>query len=156
MMRFDTMVKAIADHHNLVYTRYADDLCFSTTNHRFRREQAARAIGEVYATMGQVGLSPNVTKTRVSPPGARKVVLGLLVDRDKPHLTREFRARLRQHIYYLLHQDVGPTQHAAQRGFVSVRSLRNHITGLVAFARHIDADYAEQCAQELTRVKWPL
>ena len=71
--------------------------------------------------MGRVGLSPNVTKTRVLPPGARKVVLGLLVDGQEPHLTREFRARLRQHIYYLLHPDIGPVRHAAKRGFISVR-----------------------------------
>lgn len=156
MKAFDEAVSTIAEHHNLLYTRYADDLCLSTTNQLFTRGQAARVVRQVYVAMGRMGLSPNVTKTRVSPPGSRKVVLGLLVDGKEPCLTREFRARLRQHIYYLLHPEIGPARHAAKRGFVSVHGLRNHVEGLVAFARHVDPDYAQRCSQRLSQVAWPL
>ena len=87
---FDQEVAAFADREGLVYSRYADDLSLSTTARTFTREGAARVIGQIYQLMGGYGLSPNRTKTKVIPPGARKVVLGLLVDGPKPPLSREF------------------------------------------------------------------
>lgn len=155
MFGFDQRVSRIARHYKLDYTRYADDLCLSTPNSGFGRAKAAQVIGEVYAAMGQFGLSPNRTKTKVSPPGSRKIVLGLLVDGEKPRLTREFRANLRRHVHYLLRDDVGPVQHARARGFTSVLGLRNHIEGLVSFARQIDGCYADKCARQLAAVRWP-
>jgi hypothetical protein len=155
MFGFDQTVGPIARRHNLDYTRYADDLCLSTPNSGFGRAKAAQVIGEVYATMGQFGLSPNRTKTKVCPPESRKIVLGLLVDGDMPRLTQEFRSNLRRHIHYLLRDDVGPVQHAKARGFTSVLGLRNHIQGLVSFARQIDVCYADECTRKLAAVPWP-
>jgi RNA-directed DNA polymerase len=95
--------------------------------------------------MGRIGLSPNLTKTQVLPPGARKIMLGLLVDGKIPRLTREFRACLRQHIYFLTHPDIGPARHAGRRQFASVMGLRNHVYGLISYARMIDPAFADQC-----------
>jgi hypothetical protein len=111
-------------------------------------------ISEVYAAMRRVGLSPNTSKTHISPPGARKVVLGLLVDREVPRLPRDFRAMMRQHIYYL--RLYGPVEHARRRRFAAVAGLRYHIEGLVAFARDIDPIFADWCRTELASVSWPL
>ena len=116
LIDFDKKIYELVKAYDLVYTRYADDLCFSSRQHKFSRECAAKAIGKIYATMAEFGLSPNLTKTRLVPPGGRKIVLGLLVDGNTPRLTREFRARLRQHIHYLCHPDIGPVRHAAARG----------------------------------------
>lgn len=108
MVEFDAKVEAIAVKHGLTYTRYADDLCLSTSNKKFGRASARQAISQVQAAMAQHGLSPNSSKTRVCPPGSRKIVLGLLVDGERPRLAREFRANLRRHIHYLTREDVGP------------------------------------------------
>ena len=75
--------------------------------------------------------SPNRAKTRVLPPGAKKIVLGLLVDLDEPRLPREFKASLRQHVYYPTHQSVGPVKHAVRRCFVSGLELQHSIEGLL-------------------------
>jgi RNA-directed DNA polymerase len=156
LVNFDEAVTKIAMENGLVYTRYADDLCFSTEALDFTRKRAAHVIGLVFAAMGGIGLSPNVSKTRVISPGARKVVLGLLVDGAKPRLSREFRSRLRQHIYYLRHADIGPAFHAANRGFVSVLGLRHHVEGLIAYAIDIEPYFADQCDRELVEIEWPL
>lgn len=156
MVKFDTEVEKIALNYRLTYTRYADDISLSTPDKSFGRSLARTVIGEVYAAMIRHGLSPNSTKTKVCPPGSRKVVLGLLVDRNLPHLTREFRSNLRRHIHYLLHPEVGPSKHAAARGFESLRGMRNHIEGLVSFARQVDPGYAAKCDETLSKVAWPL
>jgi hypothetical protein len=155
MVEFDEEVVEVAKRHGLYYTRYADDLCLSTPDRSFSRAKAAEVISKVYAIMSLFGLSPNRTKTKICPPGSRKIVLGLLVDGEKPRLTREFRANLRRHVHYLTRSDVGPVRHAQARGFVSVRGLRNHVEGLVSFARQIDKEYGEKCARRLQTVSWP-
>lgn len=150
----DERLTEVAGKHGLVYSRYADDLCFSTSGD-FARKDCARLISEVYTGLRKFGLRPQTLKTTVSPPGARKVVLGLLVDRDKPHLTREFKARLRQHLHYLRKADVGPARHAERRGFSSVIGLRHHVEGLVEYAYSVDATYGENRRRELAEVSWP-
>lgn len=150
----DSAIAAISEQYGLVYTRYADDLSLSTKRESFARTDASRLIGEIYEVMGAHGFSPNLTKARVLPPGSRKIVLGLLVNGMTPRLTREFRARLRMHLYYL--ESMGPVSHQLRREFVSVRALRNHIEGLVNFAHHIDPKFAASCRAKLVHVQWPL
>ena len=155
MFAFDERGAAIAKCHGLVYTRYADDIALSTSSLTFTRDRAAAVVGEVYKAMSGFGLSPNRTKTKIAPPGARKVILGLLVDGCRPKLSREFKSNLRQHIHYLLHPDIGPIRHAARRHFSSTHGLKNHVCGLVRFARSIEPDFAASCIRQLSGVVWP-
>ena len=150
----DEALSDLATQFGLRYSRYADDLTFSTNNKTFGRSRANHAIGEVYQTLVRRGLSPNRAKTNVVPPGSRKIVLGLLVDGSKPRLTREFRDRLRMHMHYITVDDGGPAHHARARGFTSVEGLRQHLLGLIAFAGQIDAGLADRCRQQMRRVDW--
>jgi RNA-directed DNA polymerase len=155
MRVFDAKASEIARQHEMTYTRYADDLSFST-DRNITKADCGRVIGQIYKLMGMVGLSPNVTKTFVSPPGARKIVLGLLVDGAIPRLSREFRALMRLHLHYLQKADVGPVRHARARGFVSVAGFRNHLRGLATYARQIDIAYGESLLRDLDKVAWPV
>ncbi len=151
----DEAIADIAVRTGLTYTRYADDICLSTKANISRRT-VKTVITEVYQTMSRVGLSPNKMKTMVSPPGARKLVLGLLVDGNTPALPREFRDRLRQHLYYLQRPNFGPARHAQDRGFASTIGLRNHIAGLISFAKQVDPEFGEKCDQAFAAVSWPI
>ena len=155
MREFDAKATTIAGQSGMVYTRYADDLSFST-DQSITKADCTRLIGEIYKLMGTIGLSPNVTKTRVSPPGARKIVLGLLVDGNKPRLSREFRALMRQHLHYLSKEGVGPVRHAEAKGFASVAGFKNHLYGLATYARQIDFAYGDGLLRELDKVAWPI
>jgi len=155
-IELDERLTEIADSIGLQYTRYADDMTFSTSDRSFTRENAGAVIGSVYQALACHGLMPNRSKTSVIPPGARKVVLGLLVDGSEPRLQREFKALLRQHIYYLLREDVGPVKHARARGFTSVVGLRNHLQGLLSFAGQIEPDYAVRQWAMFNRIHWPI
>ncbi|MGE4072178.1 MAG: reverse transcriptase family protein [Lysobacterales bacterium] len=156
MKELDEVIASIADRKGLIYTRYADDLTLSTVNPNFTRLQAQSVIKEVYAVLRTVGLTPNVAKARILSPGARKVVLGLLVDGAKPKLPRDFKARMRQHLYYLSRADFGPGVHAKRIGFASIVGLRNHLYGLAAFAAQIEPEYGTRCRLALDCVEWPL
>ncbi len=154
VLKLDETLSQLASNFRLRYSRYADDLTFSTRAKSFGRSRAADAIGQIYQILIGRGLSPNWAKTAIVSPGSRKVVLGLLVDRERPRLSREFRSRLRMHLYFIAHPQHGPAQHARTRGFSSIEGLRQHLLGLIAFAGQIDALYADRCRMEMRRADW--
>lgn len=149
----DEAIEAIALRSNLRYTRYADDITLSFKGTGFTRKHAQAVISECYAAMKSLGFWPNRTKTCVVPPGARKIVLGLVVNKDYPRLTREFREAMRSHIHYL--KKFGAVRHAERRGFDSVIGLQNHLFGLTAFAIGIDKTWGKQTLHDLHRIDWP-
>ena len=151
----DVTLTALAEKRGLRYTRYADDLAFSTASISFSRDTAEDVIVECYSELRAHGYWPNRAKTNVVPPGARKVVLGLLVDGATPRLSREFKDRLRMHIYYMQSANVGPVKHAAKRGFDSVVGLQHHVLGMAAFAIGIEADWGKARMRELKAIQWP-
>ena len=83
-------------------------------------------------------------------------MLGLLVDSAEPRLTREFKSKMRQHLYYLESPDVGPLRHAERRGFSAVAGMKNHLLGLAAYALQIEKDYGEALVKRLRAVSWPV
>lgn len=151
----DEEIRSIAERYNLIFTRYADDLALSTVSDDFSRRTASSVIGQIYRAIAKFGLSPNLSKTHIVSPRGRKVVLGLLVDGDRPRLRREFKARLRQHLYYLTQSDVGPARHAEVNGEATIYGLRNHVKGLLAFAHGVEPSYAMKQTELFNTIEWP-
>jgi hypothetical protein len=155
MHEADVELSTMAKSYGLTYTRYADDLTFSTANAQFNRAVAASVIKNVYRVLGRFGLEPNLAKTQVVPPRARKIVLGLLADTDVPRLSREFKNKMRMHLHYLEREDIGPVMHAQHRGFSAVAGLRNHLLGLAAYASQIEPEYGADLKSRLMALPWP-
>lgn len=149
----DRQIAALAVAAGLTYTRYSDDITFSIRG-AFSRAQAVAVVRQTTAILRRTGLRVNDKKTRIVPPGARKMVLGLLVDGAEPRLTREFRDRLRQHLYYL--EKCGPEAHRAERNFDTLSGLYRHIRGLIDFAQSVDAEFAGRMRAKFDAVPWSL
>lgn len=149
MRDIDEKLLAIANSFGLHYTRYSDDLTFSTRND-FDRQKASLLIQEVAKLLIRRGLMLNRQKTAVIPPGARKIVLGLLVDGDMPRLSRPFKDKIRQHLYYL--EKFGPDKHVSMRGFDSVGGFFRHLKGLIDFAHMVEPQYAREAYTRLCAI----
>jgi retron-type reverse transcriptase len=147
----DKALTKLADERGFVYTRYADDLTFSSRE-ALNRTAIKPIIGAISGIIGDNGFSPNVAKTTVSSPGARKIVLGLLIDGDEPRLSREFKQKLRQHLYYL--REHGPVIHAGRNGNATTFGLRRHVFGLLQHARQIEPVYGNSCLEEFAKIQW--
>ncbi len=156
MREADILMTELADRLGLTYTRYADDLTFSTPDVKFDREQARRTVTAVYRILQRFGLNPNLAKTTIASPRSRKIVLGLQVHQDAPRLTRAFRMKIRMHLHYLERADVGAIKHAERRGFSAVAGMRNHLMGLAAYAIQIEPDYGKEVKARLEAVEWPV
>jgi len=153
MRKFDERVEKLASQAGWTYTRYADDLAFSRRD-QSDRDTAIQLTRQIERELGREGLKNNRLKTSIAPPGSRKIVLGLLVDREKPRLTREFRDNIETHLYALLSPKIGVSKHLAKRGFASTIGMRRHIEGLIAFAHQVDKMYGAALYQSLNSIDW--
>jgi hypothetical protein len=149
----DAKLDALALSGGWTYTRYADDLAFSTAD-TSSRGQALAVAALVERELGVAGFNANLQKTTVTPPGARKVLLGVLVDRERPRVSKKFRNNVETHLYALNHPLIGASAHLHRRGFASVIGMRKHIAGLIAFAHQVDPSYARDLYREFNRVDW--
>lgn len=153
MKPLDARIADAARKAGLIYTRYSDDLTFSTPVKTFRRTNASSFIHAVEDILSSAGFRPQHRKTKVIPPGIRKIVLGLNVDSDKPKLRREFKDNLRLHLYYLT--KFGPTGHAKVRQFETIWGMKAHLRGLIDFANMIEPNYAKEMLGQFEKIDWP-
>jgi RNA-directed DNA polymerase len=135
----DVAFSALAQRERMVYTRYADDLTFSSIED-FDRARAVKLIGEVRTVLRNAGFSLHEGKTRVIPPGGRKIVLGLLVDREEVRLNRTVRDRITMNIRGV--ERFGLAAHVSHRRFVSIDGFVRHLSGLLAFAADVEPEWA--------------
>ncbi len=142
--RFDRRMAGAAKHFGYDYTRYADDLTFSTAD-----LSASTNVGKLLAfvrkIIGDEGFIENAAKTRVMRSGSRQEVTGLAVNGAQPTLSRKERRKLRA----ILHN-------AAKHGLESqnrdnLPGFAEHLRGKVAYAAMVDPERATQWFERLNR-----
>ena len=133
MLRADTELARLAAGRGFRYSRYADDLAFSTDTdsslaemHRLRRD--------VCGILNDSGFRHNQRKTVIRGPGTRRIVLGMLIDGPTPRLQRAYKDMIRLHLHYLSSPAHGPAKHALVRK-TGVSSLFHHVRGLIGWAQ---------------------
>lgn len=131
----DERLQAMADEAGLVYTRYSDDMVFSTAGD-FDRRRALIVVANVRRILLAFDLQLHRKKVTIAPPGARKIVLGLLVDGDALKLTSELRRRISDHVRGV--ERFGLAEHAQHRHFVSLWGFVRHVDGLLVYASSVD------------------
>lgn len=136
----DADLLTLASVEGMVVTRYSDDITFSAPSKMFSRERAATLIRRTREILIRHEFSLHEKKIAISPPGGRKIVLGLLVDGDRPRLTKAMRARIADHVRGV--DRFGLRAHQAERKFDALSGMVFHIEGLLRFASGIDADFA--------------
>lgn len=150
-MGLDISLHNYASENGLTYTRYADDLTFSAT------DLGVLNVGEINrAVVRRIRLArfrENEKKTRVAGPGSRKVVLGLLVDQERPRISKETYKRIDSHLHAVRIYDWQGT--AAHWGFDSAFGFYNHLSGLIAFVKDVDLARWEDFANRFDQLPTP-
>lgn len=124
MHEFDERVCSLCEPLDLLYTRYADDLTISSSE-KFDIDAIANKIASIIPDYLELGF--NLAKSRLSGPGSRKVVTGLIVT-DNGHVTiGKKRRKLIE--AYVEHYLKGTST-------VTEQELKGHL----AFLRHIEPD----------------
>jgi hypothetical protein len=151
----DVALSKLAAKYDMVYTRYADDITFSTSTVAWSKVNAIELLRQGHEVLRSHGFRPNHAKAHIVPPGSRKIMLGLAVGDSVPRLTRDFKNKLRAHIYYLRRfQGNGILPHQ-KLGFDSILGLQRHVFGLAYFAKGIEREWGESRLMELKALPWP-
>ena len=131
----DTRLFYLAKNEGLVYTRYADDLSFSTSK-IISQSSISNLNTLIQSEVKRSGFIINKKKTRIARQGSKKIVLGLLVDGSEPRLSRETYNRIDR----LLHASAkyGIPATAAHEKFDSAYGFYNHLRGLIWFVKDVD------------------
>jgi RNA-directed DNA polymerase len=146
----DADIAEIAAAHGATYSRYADDLCLSLVDSS--RAQALALKRAVAAILHKHSFTENKRKARITPPGARKVVTGLIVNGTVPTIPKEVRDRVRMHLYYCRIR--GIPEHCKRIKFRSVVGFRNHLAGMIEYIRSIDERYGASFLKEFEELPW--
>lgn len=139
--KLDADLLELALSEGMIVTRYSDDITFSAPSGTFDRNRAGALVGRVREILVRHHFGLHEKKIIISPPGARKIVLGLLVDGDKPRLTKTMRARITDHVRGV--DRFGLAAHRIERKFDALSGMVAHIEGLLRFASGIDADFVK-------------
>lgn len=139
----------------LTYTRYSDDLIFSSARNLSHRT-AETYVAVISRIINSFGHDVHRRKTTIAPPGARKVVLGLLVDDTGVRLQRETRDRAADHVRGI--EKFGLAAHATERHFASLWGMVRHIHGLLKYMNSVQPEIAgpllARLEAVLAREKW--
>lgn len=152
----DCELKLLATSLGMVYTRYADDIVFSSSADDWSKTNAVALLKQGHDILKAHGFQPNLAKATIAGPGGRKVVLGLSVSGAEPRLTRDFKNKLRAHIHYLKkHQFQGVPPHEKLK-FDSSLGLQRHVFGLAYYAIGIERAWGTARLAELKALPWPV
>jgi len=134
--RLDEKLSSFALQHQIVYTRYADDITLSM--HRIPPGfDKRRMYHHIVSIIRSCHFRANKQKFHFSGPGSRKMVLGLLVDGEKPRLSKKMRGKIDNYLYALKkYQDWNAV--AQHYDFRSSIGFYNHLLGMIAFVKDVD------------------
>ncbi|HCA5286690.1 TPA: RNA-directed DNA polymerase [Acinetobacter nosocomialis] len=132
----DASLRKLASTYGLTYTRYADDLTFSTPIDLPSNLSIGELQRKIVHEIRKQGFKENNKKTVVLGPGSRKIVLGLLVDTNEPRLSKAMLKRIDRLVH--ASSKFGIIEVAKHEGFDSPIGFFNHVSGLISFVKHID------------------
>lgn len=155
MRPFDDYMGNWCAQRHIFYTRYCDDMTFSGD---FDEKEVRRKVAGYLRAMG---FCLNEKKTRTLTVAQRQSVTGIVVN-EKPQVSKEYRKKLRQQIYYCTR--FGVASHLAQTGSGEYLSLEGRgeekylvsLLGRVNFVLQInpkDRQFAEEKRRVMAMLK---
>ena len=151
----DNVLHSYATEHQMVYTRYADDITFSAYSIP-KSMTISSIINDIKFLIRNENFQENKDKIHVARPGSRKLVLGLLVDGNKLRVSKEMFKRISRKIYAI--NKFGLLSVANNDGFNSAFGLYNHVQGLLAYLKDVDHAHWEYLYPKFEEIekKWKI
>jgi len=138
-IRLDKRIRNYVGKFNISYTRYADDLIFSSMSHRI----LFRIKKFVIAILRNEGFEINKSKTRVMGPCTQRKVTGLVISDNSVGIGRKRKRVLRAEIHHLIKKKLSKEKKA---------KTRNHINGWFAYLKSVDPKARGQLESYLNRI----
>lgn len=149
--RLDKRLTGVAKSLGFRYTRYADDISFSSRNGD-ASAIVKKLLWRVHSVVKDEGFVVHPDKTRIMRRGSRQEVTGLTVN-DRPAIPRDDLRRFRALLYQIERDGPGGKHWRGGKAH-----LLSAIRGYANFIKHVDpnrgAKYVEQAQQLLKKHGW--
>lgn len=143
----DHELALLAKQHDATYSRYADDLTFSSDN----------PLGNLSDAVNQVlqnnGFRLNDSKTKEFFPGQPKRITGLIVQNGLIRVPRKFKRTLKQEIYYC--KRYGVALHLENTRAHKTINYREYLYGKAYYINMIEPELGKHYLKQLDEIHWP-
>ena len=130
----DSRIMGICSRRGIAYSRYADDLCFSSDNKLALMK--IRAI--IQKIVEEEGFLLNEEKTRFLSETGRKEVLGITVNQGEIHVSKEYKRIIRSKIYNSI-MEKNYTDNNRIRGMISFVSTIEGVRYVTKVKKYINS-----------------
>lgn len=144
----DKKLEKIAKSFSCIYTRYADDLYFSS--HDFSYKDGANLIKSVAQPLGTYGFQLNKEKTKIFNPSHRKCVTGLIVNESIPTIGKSAKKEIKKHLFFI--KKNGIQSQAQYQNSRDANSFLRYLLGKINYIQMIDSQFASRCMQQLQEI----
>lgn len=144
-LKLDKRLSGLAKKYDASYTRYADDITFSSQN------DIKNIVNMADKIICDEGFRVNKNKTRVVYSHQRQEVTGLIVNNAKVGINKKYIKRFKQELYYC--KKYGVSNHLNFIG-CDKRFFKEHMYGKAFFINMIDSDLAKWIFNELEEIDW--
>lgn len=130
----------LSEKYGYIYTRYADDLFFSTRNN-INIHSARNFLNEVRNILNYSNYRMNHKKTRIVLPRSKKVITGIVITDNKILLDRKFKDEIKMNIFFAEKNGL-----EAQRKFIkfhgNAHTFLKYLLGKLNFANQVEPYFA--------------
>ncbi len=145
MIKFDKAIADFCKSHNLFYTRYADDLTFSSNSDI----DVDSLFDFINVELKKMKLDLNSQKTRFMNSNMRQIVTGVVVN-EKIQVPVEYRKELRKEMFYI--RKYGFESHLEKLNCKNAKYYIRGLMGRINFALQINpndrdlVEYKKECS----------
>jgi RNA-directed DNA polymerase len=146
-LELDNYIEEYIEDKEISYTRYADDITFSSDR------DLSDFILPIKEIIKNHGFQINHKKTRIKYPHQRQMVTGLVVNNQKPAIPRKHIKKLKQEIYYCKKYGVhGHLTNKKDRKYYS--NYKNYLFGMAYYFKMIDKKIGQKFIDEIKEIPW--
>ena len=146
LREFDCEIEEFCKKFDVAYSRYMDDLFFSTDKPQYVLSLVEL---EVLRQFKELGFEVNVDKIKYISSNKRQQVLGLGVNNNKPVLTKEDKRKYRAYFYNIIY----PIQYSKIKQY---KEHEKEILGHLAYIKFVDTEYYTRIVYYILKLiqKW--
>jgi retron-type reverse transcriptase len=144
-LKLDARLNALAAKYESVYSRYADDLTFSSKNDI---KSIVNAVSEI---IKDENYTINDKKTRIAYPHQRQEVTGLIVNGNQVRVSKKYKRNLYQELYYC--SKFGVHNHMQRIG-CNKAFYKEHMYGKIYFVNMVEPNEANKLFALANQIQW--
>lgn len=144
-LKLDSRLSKLAMKYQAVYSRYADDLTFSSDN------DIKSIIPVATKIINDENYKVNDKKSRIAYPHQRQEVTGLLVNGNKVRIPKKYKKELYKELYYCAKFGV---QGHLDKISCTKAFYKEHVYGKIYFVNMVEPEEAKKLFELADKVQW--